>query len=502
MQQVTVNVAEVKALAKNDLDFMAALAAPEIFSKGFPPEYKVIWKMLCDAVLDSDEKFQHFVLGLPRGFAKTTVIKLWGLWLIAYTDKRFILAVGSSLGKAEAIISDIAYLLESDNIKAIFGSWTSDISKNTQNRKVFVFQGKTVILGAIGAGGDPRGLNIAFTRPDVILMDDVQSRECASSKVQAEALRTWLFSTLYYVKSPESCIYVYMGNMYPGDDCIVEQLRKNPDWTSFIIGAILQDGTSLWEDLHPIKWLLRDLRTAISNGTTHLFFAELLNDNSTVALTGFDQRRLKPWNPYYDINEPEAKFIIIDPSGKKKTSDATAIGLFKVYEGIPWLVKLARTILTPKETILQALSFGIEHGCQYVFVEDIAYQDSLLFWFEEICRGEGIRGFTFLPINRGNKSKNVAIVAMLKQLQGTQLLGYDQKSEPELGVHPSLVTDVVFDALKFNPTTTNNTDDLLDILAYASSAYLQHGVRLRNSSYVTDSSKRIRNYSETETSSI
>lgn len=502
MQQVTVSVQEVKAIAKTDLDFLAAVAAPEIFSKGFPSEYKAIWKMICDAALDTDEKFQHFVLGLPRGFAKTTVIKLWGLWLIAYTNKRFILAVGSSSGKAESIIADIAYLLESDNVKAIFGSWTSDISKNTATKKVFVFQNKTVILGAIGAGGDPRGLNVAFTRPDVILMDDVQSRECAASKVQSEALRTWLFSTLYYTKSPESCIYVYIGNMYPGDDCIVEQLRKNPDWTSFIIGAILADGTSLWEDLHPIKSLLKGLRMAISNGTTHLFFAELLNDNSTVALTGFDQRRLKPWHPYYDINEPEAKFIVIDPSGKKKTSDPTAIGLFKVYEGVPWLVKLARAILTPKETIRQTLSFGLEHGCQFVFVEDIAYQDSLLFWFDDICRTEGIRGFTFLPINRGNKSKNVAIVAMLKQLQGTQLLGYTEKAEPELGVHPSLITDVVFDALKFNPTTTNNSDDLLDILAYASTVYLQHRVLLANSSYLTGATKKIRTYTEAETSSI
>ena len=500
--QVNVSVQEVRDTARTDLDFLAAIAAPEIFSKGFPSEYKVIWKMLCDAALDTNEKFHHFVLGLPRGFAKTTVVKLWGAWLILYTDKRFILAVGSSLGKAEAIISDIAYLLDSDNIKAVYGSWTADISKNTQNKKVFVFNGKTVILGAIGAGGDPRGLNISFTRPDVILMDDVQSRECAASKVQAEALRSWIFSTLYYVKSPESCLYVYIGNMYPGDDCIVEQLRKNPDWTSFIIGAILQDGTSLWEDLHPVKGLLRDLRTAISNGTTHLFFAELLNDNSTVALTGFDQRRLKPWNPYYDINPPEAQFIIIDPSGKKTTSDPTAIGLFQVYEGIPWLVKVARAILTPKETIRQTLSFGIANNCQYVFVEDIAYQDSLLFWFEEVCRVEGIKGFTFLPVNRGNKAKNTAIVAMLKQLQGTQLLGYDQKSEPELGIHPSLITDVVFDALKFNPTTTNNSDDLLDIIAYASTVFLQHGQMLRNSSYLAGKTKKIRNYTQAETSPI
>ena len=173
-----------------------------------------------------------------------------------------------------------------------------------------------------------------------------------------------------------------------------------------------------------------------------------------------------------------------------------------MYEGIPWLVKVARAVLTPKETIRQTLSFGIANNCQYVFVEDIAYQDSLLFWFDEVCRVEGIKGFTFLPVNRGNKAKNTAIVAMLKQLQGTQLLGYDQKSEPELGIHPSLITDVVFDALKFNPTTTNNSDDLLDIIAYASTVFLQHGQMLRNSSYLAGKTKKIRNYTQAETSPI
>ena len=74
--QVNVSVQEVRDTARTDLDFLAAIAAPEIFSKGFPSEYKVIWKMLCDAALDTNEKFHHFVLGLPREFAKTTVVKL------------------------------------------------------------------------------------------------------------------------------------------------------------------------------------------------------------------------------------------------------------------------------------------------------------------------------------------------------------------------------------------------------------------------------------------
>ena len=476
--------------AKQDVNFLAGITAPEHFPQDFPKEYLVIWEMLCNAAADTEEKFHHFNIGLPRGFAKTAIVKLWVMWLILFTDKRFILATAANSAKAEAIIADVAMLLSSPNIKLLFGSWTEGLVKNTATQKIFEFGGKTVILAAIGAGGDPRGLNVNMQRPDIIIMDDIQSRECAESKIQSASLRSWMFSTLYYARDPNrGCVYVFIGNMFPGDDCILEQLRLDPVWRSLIVGAILSDGTSLWEAVHPIKGLIQGLKTAISNGTAPMFFAELLNDNSTTALTGFRPERLLDWNPMYEINQPDCTYIIIDPAGRKSTSDTTVIGLFHVYESTPWLIEFKRDILTPKATIMYALTLGMETGCFNILVEDIAYQESLLFWFEEICRTQGIGGFKFYPISRGNKSKNVAIVTMIKQLQGLHSSSYTVVAKPELGLHPKVKQAVIYDIYRFNPDKSNNSDDLLDVLAYASTAYLQHGLEFSRSPLALEASR-------------
>src|SRR3990172_6905563 len=131
LQQNSYNREEVVTLAKTSLDFLASLVLPDVISMAFPPLFTATWEMLTSkASLPRD--FSKVALGIPRGFAKTTLMKLFIVWCILFTNKKFFLIIGATAARAENILSDIADILYKPNVKAAFGDWRIGTEKDTQ----------------------------------------------------------------------------------------------------------------------------------------------------------------------------------------------------------------------------------------------------------------------------------------------------------------------------------------------------------------------------------
>lgn len=92
VQEVSTDAQEAQQLAKADLNFLGMLAAPEEFTLSFPAFYITVFSILTAF----KSKLERFALGFPRGFAKTTFIKLLCLWYILFSHKQFILIVGAA----------------------------------------------------------------------------------------------------------------------------------------------------------------------------------------------------------------------------------------------------------------------------------------------------------------------------------------------------------------------------------------------------------------------
>lgn len=451
-ETLTVNAAseEIQVAAKRDLNFLGALAAPEEFIFKFPQFYLVLFSMLTSFV----KNVERYAIGIPRGFAKTTFIKLLCLWYILFSHKKFILIVGASEGLAINTLSDICDLLSSDNIKGVFGDWKLDVEVDTQEQKVFYFRGRNIILRAIGAGTAVRGINRKNSRPDVIIMDDVQKREDAENPELAAKLLRWITGTLMKARSNSDCTYIYVGNMYP-QNCILAKLQENTQWTSFIVGGILADGTSLWEELRPIEELLAEYQSDTELGQADIFISEVLNNTDITGAHGLDLTKV-PAPPEYMLEvEGEASFIIIDPSSGKKDGDDCTIEHWTVVDGIPMMDHIKFGTFTPLETIKNALALGAEHGTRLICVEGVAYQSTLLFWFNYICEQYGISGFHFEELSPKGQNKNSRIKGgLIKLVKG------------ELYVHPRVRSLVITQATAWNPATTKNKDDIIDPIGY------------------------------------
>lgn len=453
--EASFNQSEVYELARTNLDFLAGLAQPDSIEFDFPPVYLAVWAWLLKYVILTRD-FSKLALGLPRGFAKTTVIKLFIFYCIIFTKKRFILVIAANATLATNIIADVVDMLNEPNIKKTFGDWSLGIEKDTQNLKKFGFRGRDIILAGIGQGGSLRGMNLKNRRPDVMIFEDVQTREDADSQTTSEALERWMVGTAMKSKSYAGCLYIFVANMYPTKWSILRRLKNNPSWIKFIAGGILADGTSLWEELHPIKQLLEEYESDLNAGHPEIFYSEVLNDENANVNTYIDISKI-PEYTYDDHELALGQFIIIDPSNDKANSDLVSISYNIIVDGIPIVREILEDRLNPGDTIRKALEICFRTGCRLIAVESNAYQYSLLYWFTFICEQMGVIGIEAVPVYSGNLSKPTRIVTMFKDLVG---------DNPGILIHPAARSLVLNQITQYNPLKRDNVDGILDCLTY------------------------------------
>jgi len=251
--------------------------------------------------------------------------------------------------------------------------------------------------------------------------------------------------------------------MYPTPGSILKKLKNNKDWISFIVGGITSDGKSLWEELQPLDQLLAEYEKDLNANHPEIFLSEVLNDENAGIKAGIDITKI-PQFPFDDDELPQGRAIIVDPSLDNPTSDYNGVGLMGLYDGIPVLEQVKLKRYTPFELIKVAIILAMETGTRLICVENIAYQASLLFWFDKVCLDNGIVGFQFMPLNVGGKSKNAKIMSTLKELEKAEIY-----VKPE--VRPLLVNEII----KFNPLKKNNQDTCLDLATFMKKVVEQYG---------------------------
>lgn len=444
--------------AKNDIDVLAALAMPETFEYQYPPVLVSIWLWITQ-LAHKKRDFSKLAIGLPRGFGKSTLLRLFIVYCVLFTKKQFILVLSATEGMACNIIADAMDMLSEPNIVRLFGNW--EIAKEIDNNRIkkFRFRGRDIIIAGLGSGGKVRGLNLKNARPDVMVFDDVQSREDADSEMVSEGLKRWMQGTAMKAKSPKGCLTMFIANMYPTPHSILKKLTRDRTWTKWIAGGILYNSKtgateSLWEELHPLSQMMEEFESDLEAGTPEIFYAEVLNDPNASVNNKVDISKIKDY-PYDDDEVHQGNFIIIDPATGKTNGDDVTIALAEIHDGKPVARKLEYGKLSPLENIWIALRMAMDNNCGLIFVEGNAYQSTLAYWFKYVMEQAGIEGIEVVPIYSGQQSKNSRILTMFKALMANELL-----------LHPDVRPATYQQITGFAPLRTDNTDGILDCLTY------------------------------------
>lgn len=459
------SAAEVISRAERDFNFFCKLALPGVVASDFPDFYVgVFWKIIEAAQKDKD--LSKFGIGIPRAHAKTTYAKLLVAWLILFSKKRYFMVVGSIEKKAADIITDIITILESPNLVKLFGKWNAQEDRDTLGEKRFHFRGRNIILSAAGPGGSAvRGTQKDFKRPDFFLLDDIIDENDAKSPTVSEEKYLWLLGTLIPAGDPHNCQYLYLGNKYSGAGCILSKLEKLADWTTLVVGCILEDGKPLWENLHSLESLLDRLRAYIEAFRAEIFFAEWMNHVGDENRTGFKFEAVEVIDRSASGYAPDAQWIVVDPAGGKEKSDDQAWGRFELWDGKTHLADAGvyNTGGAPGFVYFM-INYCLASQVPVVLIEGGGYQVTLVQWFKKILQDKQILGLEVIEIPTLNRAKNPRIISGLKSLQAK-----------ELSIAPSTKSKIFAEIKNFNPGTKHNVDNYLDVVAHGTESMTRFG---------------------------
>ena len=453
----TVDPKEAYERGYTDFNFFAYIAMPDVMLCPFPEHYVAMWSLVTSRDPDAIGKILRFALGLPRGFAKTTFIKVLVAWLIVYQKVHFVLIVCATDDLAQNLLADISDILGSPNMEAIYGVWATNLVTDTKREKRGQYLGRSFNMVCRGALTSVRGINLQNKRPDFILCDDMQTKENDDSPTESVRLLKWFISTLLKCISPAGDrIVAYLGNMY-STDCILYKLKENPAWVSMITGAILADGTSLWEDVHSLESILESFFHDESMGQAEEWHAEVMNDPLAAARNLLTQD-LPHCPEDLALLEPDGAFLTIDPAGFRDSSDDNVIVGHEIKNGKGYVAETlgGADIEDPEQLVLKALDMAQRIRATVIGVEMVGFQQSLDFWFRKYMKDLGIEGIHLVELKPHNRTKEARIRLFIQDLirQDYYFLRAEDRST------------FMWWAMKYKIGKKDNRDDWLDAPSY------------------------------------
>lgn len=450
---VGTSIEDAKARGRHDINFFAGLALPDVSTSALPAFYIACFQLVVKRDIVSIGKILRFALGLPRGHAKTTFIKILIAWLIAYGYSTYVLIVCATEPNAENIVADVSNIMASPNMEAVYGLWHANLYVDNTVKKQCMYNGVPITLMAKGAMTAVRGVNINNERPDTIICDDMQTKENDASPASAKELKSWFVSTLLKtIETKGNRLVIYVGNMY-SDTCILKQLQESRSWISLITGAILANGEPLWPELHSLESLLESFLHDEELGEGDSWFAEIMNDpkSSTNTLLPKELPVVPPINTNAD-----GVFITIDPAGFRDSSDDNVIVVHEVHDGVGYIVKTDAGQYNPKELISLAFQRAFEYGASMIGVESVGYQMTLKFWIEYFINALDITGIHVVELKPHGRTKESRIKLFIQELY-VGAYGHANPTERSL---------FIYQAMAYRIGKKKNRDDILDAQAY------------------------------------
>lgn len=243
-----------KEKCRYDLELFCKHYFPDVFLSDFCEFHRDVFKSLEKYILDPEYKTRrnHMVRAAPRGTGKSQVISMgFPLWCAVYGYRRNILIVSDTNAQAEQFIADIRIELEdNEDLIADFGNFVGD---RVWNSGRIVTSTGVHIVGK-GANQKLRGIKYNNTRPDVVIIDDLENDESVATPDQRQKLFSWFMKALMKCGSPITT-FVYIGTILSYDS-LLNKVLSEPQfsmWNRKVYKAIYKFSSDpkwdIWEKM-------------------------------------------------------------------------------------------------------------------------------------------------------------------------------------------------------------------------------------------------------------
>ena len=371
------------------------------------------------------------VLSWSRELAKSTIVFMTVMYLVATKRKKNILLVSNSHDNATRLLEPYKKTFESNSLfKAYYGDlrevgkWTADEFSTTTG----------ATFRALGALESPRGTRKDAVRPDCILLDDFDTdADCRNIDILNKKW-DWAEQALMPTRSvSEDLLVVFCGNIIARDCCVKRAGDKADNWD--IINIRDNNGKSTW----PAKNTEERIRRIESKISTRAFQQEYMNN----PLAEGEVFKEMTWGKCPPLDKLLFAVCYGDPAPSNKKSDASsykanffigyADGKFYVYTG--YLGHVTNEEFVEQYYYIRDYVNGRKQ--YYNFIEnnklqDPFYEQVFMPLFAEKGKQRGVIGI--LPDERKKPPKFDRIEGNLEPLnkQGRLVLNIDEKDNPHM----------------------------------------------------------------------
>jgi len=395
---------------------------PGRFKKEFGPLHADLFKEL-----DSDEWNQLAVLA-HRDFGKTSILQLgYAAKKILYCDAFFVVPVSCSATQAVMQSENLKNALATNPmIKALWGDITPEGRESVYSKEMWTVRIKgapqqTIVLPR-GSGQQVRGLIYGDSRPDLVLVDDLEDPENLLSEEQRAKQRTWFFSSMKHIvdiADIERWRTVVMGTMVHHDALIGHLIKDKKHWKSIEIPIGVEDKEqecgirTLWSARFTQKVVDFIFSEAEEHGELSKAYMEYMNNPSPGDDGVFTQNMFRRYDPVeLDLNDRRIadNMILIDPADtvEEYSNDTGIVALgVGVKTNSLWVREAIGEKLHTDQVCNTAFDMAIRYRATVIAVEVTSLEDWIKHKFMDAARVRGL-SFHFVWIKaRDKKEKRI-----------------------------------------------------------------------------------------------
>ncbi len=397
-------------------------------------------------------------IALPRDHAKTTMAKIAAIHHFIYASHRFAVFISNTSKVAAAGIKDIADFIRSPLVVSVYGEAIFTQAEESKGNYTLIWRGKTIILRALGAGQQVRGLNINNQRPDLAVIDDLESaEEKEDNKFGYDQLKNWFYGTFLKALDRRRNKVIQIGNLVANKSILADHLNS-PFWYAIRLASFTPNGKVLW----PARWTIAQLRADLleyaREGRMQIWLAEMLNmpmETSNKLLSATKAVTAEPVSP--EDERILIRCITVDPAISKNLAHANAaVVVVHVFIEDHWQVGEyhAGYGMDPYEIYDKIVELSLKWRVTAVGIEAEGYQEALI----NICKVEaardGYRLFKFLPLVTGKIPKSYRIITWVAMVNK--------------GFYRFTINDFqIFNQVNaYNINSDKNNDDIIDACSY------------------------------------
>lgn len=420
---------------------------------GVPDFHKWIMSLM------NSSAYNRVCIAIPRDHAKTTIAKITAVHHFIYTRARFLAYVSNTNKVAAQSVKDIADFIRSPLCEQIYGKAVFTKTEDAKGNYDLYWRGKNIIMRAFGAGQQIRGTNVNNQRPDLAIVDDLESaEEGEKSKLGYSKLKKWFYGTFMKSMDKRWNKIIQIGNLVSNKSILQDHL-KSATWKSVCLGVITQDGKPLW----PQRWTIEALRLSLiedmDQGQLHVWLAEMMNMPATEASALLDNGNIR-LGEVLQPTSPEIlmRCITVDPAISENITyaDNAAITVHGFHSDGYWVPLEKDSLMgaNPYKLYNRIMELAVKWRVRVIGIEAVAYQKALIHIAEHENARNGYVGFQFVELLSGKMSKTARIMLWVGMLnEGSYRLTMNDM-------------DLIEEITNYDIESKNNSDDGIDSAAY------------------------------------